>query len=48
MVIAGACEQVKSVDITDYNPKFEDFRTGLFLGNMLFYFCQGLFMRKNH
>ena len=46
MMIAGRCEKIIGLDISDYNPKFEDFRTGLLLGNMIYFFSMGYSLRK--
>ncbi|KRX09847.1 hypothetical protein PPERSA_02719 [Pseudocohnilembus persalinus] len=47
MFQAGKSENIQSVDITDYNPSKEDYRTGMLLVNMLYYFALGYSIRKN-
>ena len=37
----GRDKRVKSIDITDYNPTVEDYRTGYLFGNMIYYFIVG-------
>lgn len=29
---------MKSIDITDYNPTIEDYRSGFLVGNLIYYF----------
>ncbi|EGR28902.1 hypothetical protein IMG5_166960 [Ichthyophthirius multifiliis] len=41
MFQAGIDERIKSIDITDYNPNIEDYRTGLLLANLIYYYCLG-------
>eukprot|EP01016_Furgasonia_blochmanni_P044535 TRINITY_DN6191_c0_g1_i10.p1 TRINITY_DN6191_c0_g1~~TRINITY_DN6191_c0_g1_i10.p1 ORF type:complete len:223 (-),score=29.93 TRINITY_DN6191_c0_g1_i10:149-817(-) len=45
MFQAGKCPQVTSVDITEYNPAVEDFRTGRLVSNMFYYFSMGYTLR---
>jgi formiminoglutamase len=47
MMLAGRHEKISSVDITDYNPSIEDFRTGKLLANMVYYFTLGFTARKS-
>lgn len=42
----GSNKKVGGVDITDYNPRFEDYRTGFLLGYILYYFNLGYMMRS--
>jgi len=41
MFLIGGNKKVQSISITDYNPKNEDYRTGRFLCNMIYYFMLG-------
>lgn len=41
MHLAGKCSQIKSIDITDFNPANEDYRTGLLACNLIYYFAMG-------
>ncbi len=38
MIQAGINKKIKSIDITDYNPSIEDFRSGMLLANMIYHF----------
>lgn len=37
-IVYLAGKVVVSIDITDYNPTIEDYRTGFLLGNLIYYF----------
>lgn len=41
MLLSGQHRQIVSVDISDYNPTIEDYRTGFLLANMIYYFLLG-------
>lgn len=45
VLLSGMEPRVVSVDFTDYNPKFEDFRTGLLLASLVYYFALGFELR---
>jgi formiminoglutamase len=47
MMLAGHNEKISSVDISDYNPSVEDFRTGKLVANMVYYFMLGFTARKS-
>lgn len=34
-------QKVVSVDITEYNPTIEDYRSGFVIGNLIYYFMMG-------
>jgi len=40
MFLAGR-HKIKCIDITDYNPSREDYRTGMLLANMIYYVALG-------
>lgn len=42
---AGWSKLVKGIDFTDFNPSNEDFRTGLLLANLVYYFTMGVAAR---
>lgn len=42
----GSNKKVGGLDITDYNPRFEDYRTGFLLGYILYYFNLGYMTRS--
>lgn len=44
---AGACEKVKMVDVSEYNPLIEEYRTGRLVGYMFAYFVMGYSTRKS-
>jgi len=46
VLLAGIEKKVASLDFSDYNPKYEDFRTGLLLANLIYYFAMGFKLRK--
>ena len=39
--------RIKSIDFTNYNPLVEDYRSGYFLSNMIYYFILGTSQRIN-
>lgn len=41
MLMAGQDKRIKSLDVCDYNPTVEDYRTGYLLGNMIYYYLMG-------
>ena len=41
MFIIGSNKKIKSMSITDYNPLIEDFRTGRYLTNLIYYTLLG-------
>jgi len=43
---AGRNPKVKLVDISEYNPKIEEYRTGRLIGHMFSYFIYGYSQRK--
>jgi formiminoglutamase len=46
LLMAGMNSQVISVDISDFNPASEDFRTGTLVANLIYFFLLGLSKRK--
>ena len=45
-LISGNCSKVRLVDMSEYNPAVEDYRTGRLLSNIFYYFCMGCSLRK--
>ena len=45
VISAGVEPKVMGIDFADYNPKFEDFRTGLLLAGLFYYFSLGYAIR---
>lgn len=41
MFLAGRDKRVNSLDISDYNPTVEDYRTGYLFANMVYYYLMG-------
>jgi formiminoglutamase len=41
MYVAGKDKRVKSLDVTDYNPTIDDYRSGYMVGNLIYYFSLG-------
>jgi arginase family enzyme len=46
MFQSGRNSKIKSVDISDYAPVIEDYRTGILISNMFYYFAMGFSLRK--
>jgi formiminoglutamase len=44
--LAGQTPQVALVDLSEYNPAVEDYRTGRLLSNIFYYFCLGYTLRN--
>lgn len=38
--------QVRLIDVSEYNPTVEEWRTGRLVANMFYYFAMGLVLRK--
>jgi hypothetical protein len=45
MYLSGLERKIISVDISDYCPKFEDFRTGNLISNLFYYFVMAYSIR---
>lgn len=45
MFLCGKNPNIFGVDLTDFNPRFEDYRTGFLLGYMIYYFNLGMMTR---
>ena len=41
MWLGGLDRRIKSIDITDYNPLIEDYRTGYLISHMIYNFING-------
>eukprot|EP01135_Chromosphaera_perkinsii_P007857 Nk52_evm49s1020 gene=Nk52_evmTU49s1020 len=41
MLVSGKHPNVKLVDLSEFNPEIEDYRTGKLVANMFYYFCLG-------
>ena len=41
MFLSGLDKRIKSIDITDYNPLIEDYRTGYLISYMIYNFIHG-------
>jgi formiminoglutamase len=44
--LSGTCNKVCLMDMSEYNPAVEDYRTGRLLSNIFYYFCMGCSTRK--
>jgi formiminoglutamase len=44
--LAGACPQVRLIDLSEYNPLIEAYRTGRLVANMFYFFALGVAQRK--
>lgn len=44
--IAGATANVRLMDVSEFNPTVESYRTGRLVANMFYYFCMGFVSRK--
>lgn len=44
--LSGKCKNVSLMDISEYNPAVEDYRTGRLLSNIFYYFCLGVKIRN--
>lgn len=44
--LAGTCGKVEIMDMSEYNPSVEEYRTGRLLANIFYYFCLGCSIRK--
>jgi len=42
---AGQCKKVKLFDVSEFNPKIEDYRTGRLVANMFYFFVMGFSQR---
>src|SRR6185312_3059893 len=43
---AGCDARVRLMDLSEFNPKIEDYRTGRLVTNMMYYFCMGVMQRQ--
>jgi formiminoglutamase len=43
---AGLNPRVRLFDLSEFNPKFDEYRTGRLVANMFYYFCLGVAGRK--
>lgn len=44
--ISGKNKKVALMDMSEYNPAIEDYRTGRLLANVFYYFCLGVKIRE--
>lgn len=47
LLLAGMQKNIVSVDLSEFNPASEDFRTGTLVANLIYFFLLGLSKRKN-
>ena len=43
--VAGSHPRVRLFDLSEFNPRIDDYRTGRLVCNMWYYFCMGVASR---
>lgn len=46
MLLCGRSKKVRLIDLSEYNPRVEDYRTGRLAATLFYFFALGVLMRK--